>query len=337
MGRKLTYNEMDLVLKELQKDFVVFAPKRFLGKGRFSDTDLVNYAVINSFSEIEWKEKSVYSPKDIVFPINQTAFLFEKGEIHEPENFPEKDILIFLRTCDINGFDRLDGIFLNNGPYEDIYYQSARKKIKFALIECNVSYENCFCVSMNANVTDDHVFAVKFSDTNAYVSVKDLAYNRYFESAGKKFDYKPEFITVNETSVKLPDMKKISPEIFENPLWEEYDKRCIACGICNTSCVTCSCFTSKDISHSGNDSFERMRVWAGCHIDHFTDMAGGHSFRGKYGSRMRYKVMHKINDYKKRFGKHMCVGCGRCDDNCPEYISFSNSINKLNDLLEGEK
>ena len=30
----------------------------------------------------------------------------------------------------------------------------------------------------------------------------------------------------------------------------------------------------------------------------------------------------------------MCTGCGRCDDACPEYISFSNCINKLNKAME---
>lgn len=30
----------------------------------------------------------------------------------------------------------------------------------------------------------------------------------------------------------------------------------------------------------------------------------------------------------------MCVGCGRCDDACPEYISFSNCVNKLNDAMK---
>ncbi|MBO6282695.1 MAG: 4Fe-4S dicluster domain-containing protein, partial [Pseudobutyrivibrio sp.] len=45
--------------------------------------------------------------------------------------------------------------------------------------------------------------------------------------------------------------------------------------------------------------------------------------------RMRFKVMHKIHDFEKRFGYHMCVGCGRCDDVCPEYISYSNLVNRL--------
>ena len=79
---------------------------------------------------------------------------------------------------------------------------------------------------------------------------------------------------------------------------------------------------------------ERRRVWASCQVHGFTDMAGVHSFRQTNGQKMRFKVMHKIYDYKKRFGYHMCVGCGRCDDICPEYISFSNCINKLEKAMD---
>ena len=35
------------------------------------------------------------------------------------------------------------------------------------------------------------------------------------------------------------------------------------------------------------------------------------------------------SDFKKKFGYQMCVGCGRCDLVCPEYISFSECINKV--------
>ena len=52
---------------------------------------------------------------------------------------------------------------------------------------------------------------------------------------------------------------------------------------------------------------------------------------------MRYKVMHKIHDFNKRFGYQMCVGCGRCDDNCPQYISFSTTIDKINDFLKEDE
>jgi anaerobic sulfite reductase subunit A len=64
-------------------------------------------------------------------------------------------------------------------------------------------------------------------------------------------------------------------------------------------------------------------------VDGFADVAGGGSYRQKNGQRMRFKVFHKILDFKKRFGCHLCVGCGRCDAICPEYISFSHILNAL--------
>jgi anaerobic sulfite reductase subunit A len=51
---------------------------------------------------------------------------------------------------------------------------------------------------------------------------------------------------------------------------------------------------------------------------------------------MRFKVLHKIHDYRKRTGYDMCVGCGRCDMVCPEYISFSACINKVNDAVSAQ-
>ena len=100
-------------------------------------------------------------------------------------------------------------------------------------------------------------------------------------------------------------------------------------------CPTCTCTSTQDIFYSETENVgERRRVWASCHVQGFTDMAGGHSFRQRHGDRMRFKVMHKISDFKKRFGYNMCTGCGRCDDACPEYISFSNCINKLSAELK---
>ncbi|WP_274970841.1 4Fe-4S dicluster domain-containing protein, partial [Lachnoanaerobaculum orale] len=49
---------------------------------------------------------------------------------------------------------------------------------------------------------------------------------------------------------------------------------------------------------------------------------------------MRFKPIHKINAFRQRFGYNMCVGCGRCDTVCPEYISFSNIINKVTAKVE---
>ncbi|MGF7185868.1 anaerobic sulfite reductase subunit A [Desulfitispora alkaliphila] len=273
------------LLSKWKKKYKIYAPKRLEKRGRFSDTDLIRYGEIEAVEEIVWSEKSHFSPKEIVHPITQTLLYFTEDQYQE-SLVQDKKIMIFLRPCDINGFKRLDTIFLNNGPYPDYYYERLREKVKFVMIECKESFDNCFCVSMDANFSNDYNMAVRFNQENLYFHVKDD----------------------------------------------------VACGRCNVHCITCSCFTTQDITYDDNPKTgERRRIWASCHVDNFTTMAGGHEFREDYGSRMRFKTMHKIYDYKKRFGEHMCVGCGRCDDQCPEYISFSNCINKVHQVLKEEK
>lgn len=336
MGYSLDNREFNKILESLKKEYKIYAPKAFDKRGRFSDTDLVRYDEINNIDEIVWDRKSDFSPKEIVNPITQTLFYFTEDEYKE-SLVHDKKIIIFLRPCDINGMRRLDTIFLNNGANKDVYYERLREKVKFVMMECSESFLNCHCVSMKSNHTENYSIAVRFNGESVYCDIKDNEFESIFSQHGKEINFKPQYVTENKVLVEVPDVKDMPREIFNHEMWEEYSKRCIGCGRCNMACITCSCFTTYDIAYEENpDSGERRRVWAGCHIDKFTDMAGGHGFRNDLGSRMRFKTMHKIYDYKKRFDEHMCVGCGRCDDICPQYISFSNCINKLNKVVKEE-
>lgn len=336
MGLKMNFNDFNGILNKLSNNYKIYAPKNLERKGRFSDTDVIGYGEIESIEDIVFEEKSYFSPKEIIFPIRQTLFYFTEEEVKEPK-INEKNIVIFLRPCDINGIKRLDTIFLKNGPYEDVYYKRLREKVKFVMIECTEGFDSCYCVSMEANKTDNYSLAVRVKENEVFLDIKDEDLVDYFNGFGTEINFKPDYIKENKIQVTVPDQKKLTNEVFENEIWKEYSSRCIGCGRCNTSCITCSCFSMQDIYHDENKKVgERRRVWAGCHVDGFTDMAGGHSFREKNGDRMRFKTMHKINDFYRRFGFHMCVGCGRCDDVCPQYISFSKCINKLNKIIEGD-
>ena len=83
---------------------------------------------------------------------------------------------------------------------------------------------------------------------------------------------------------------------------------------------------------------ERRRVWSSCMLRDFTATAGGHRARSTPGANMRFKVLHKVYDYKARFGgeEHMCVGCGRCDRRCPKDISFYDAVCGFTQALEQE-
>lgn len=327
MGYKINKEDFDKVLQEISKEYKIFAPKVLKGKGTFSDTDSIKYSEIKNIDEIEFDKKSNFSYKEILIPITETLFYFNEDEWIEPKA-EEKGMIIFLRSCDINSLKRIDNIYLKNGA-EDPYYKRLREKAKFILIGCKKSFENCFCVSMGTNKTDEYDAYIKVEDNMVLFETKDEKLGKYIEDIKKEeTNIEIDFVEENDVKVNIPE--NLDLKVMNSSMWKEYSARCIACGRCNFVCPTCTCFTMQDIFYKDNKNVgERRRIWASCQVDGYTDMAGGHSFRLDKGQRMRFKVLHKVHDYKKRWGQHMCVGCGRCDDICPEYISFSNCINKL--------
>lgn len=332
MGIKLSTNSFNDALKKLGKEYRIYAPKVFEGKGSFSETDIVRYGEIEDINELVFDKKSAFSFKEAIMPITQTLFYFTEDKWQEPK-IDAKDILIFLRSCDLHGVKRLDDIYLNNGKV-DPYYNKLRKKTKFILMGCEKSFENCFCVSMGTNTTDQHDAYLKKEGSNVLFDTKDEKLLAYFTNKEQEIvNITPDFVSENEIKVNIPD--NLSLSISDSKMWEEYTQRCIACGRCNFVCPTCTCFSMQDIFNKDNPKTgERRRVWSSCQVDGYTDLAGGMQFRKTHGERMRFKVLHKIYDYKKRFGYHMCIGCGRCDDICPEYISFSTCVNKLENVMD---
>ena len=330
MGYKLNKRDINDIFEDLSKEYVIYAPKLFEGGGTYSDTNRVRYGEIKTIDDIVFDKKAEYSHKEVLLPISETLFFFTEDSIKEADA-RKKGAIIFLRSCDLHAIKRTDDIYLKNGQ-EDYYYKRLRENTKFILMGCEDSFENCFCVSMGTNKTSEYDAYIKVAGNDVYIDAKDEEFNKLV-STYEKTAIEPDFVINNNVSVSIPE--NLSLDIMKSEMWKEYSSRCIACGRCNFVCPTCTCFTMQDIFYTDNGKAgERRRVWASCHVDGFTNMAGGHSFRLDKGQRMRFKVLHKVHDYKKKWGYHMCVGCGRCDDICPEYISFSNCINKLKDGME---
>lgn len=332
MGYQLGKDNFNLLLNKLREEYLVFAPVCFEGEGTFSDTDSIRYKEISCIEEVVFDKKSTYSFKEVLLPVVQTLFYFTENETKISDT-REKKAIVFLRSCELHAVKRLDEMYLNNGG-EDFFYKRLRDRIKFVLIGCTESFENCFCVDMGSNISKNYSFSIDFINNNYFVNCQDNELKSYFkEFAKKELEVTPNYVTKNDVRVNIPE--NLSSEVIKSDMWSEYDSRCIACGRCNFVCPTCTCFTMQDIFYTDNGKVgERKRVWASCMVDGYTDVAGGESYRKKNGQRMRFKVLHKVLDYRKRTGYNMCVGCGRCDDICPEYISFSNCINKLQNAME---
>lgn len=325
MGYQLSKAKAKGIFQQWAKKYDIFAPVVMEGEGCFSDTDIIRYGKVSDLEEIEWKKKSDYSFKEVLLAINETLFYFTEDQTTIPKG-PEKDILIFLRSCDLHAVKRLDEIYLKNG-FEDFYYNRIRERARFVLMGCEATCESGFCVSMGTNQSDNYDAYIKVMDQDVLMDLKWNELENDMKDIAKT-EVMPDYVTENKEKVTLP--KKLSNESFTKEIWQEYGARCIGCGRCNFACPTCTCFTMQDIFYKDNAKVgERRRVWASCQVDGYTDMAGGHGYRKSQGDRMRFKVMHKIYDFEKRFGYPMCVGCGRCDDICPEYISYSNCVNRL--------
>ncbi|MBQ7536375.1 MAG: anaerobic sulfite reductase subunit AsrA [Stomatobaculum sp.] len=335
MGYVLTKDGFAEALRDLMRTYRVYAPVRKKGAGRFTDVDVVLYDEVQDASEIELEAKSDYASKEFLTPLSETLLYFTEQEVKEADLNP-KPVLVFGRSCDLHAVKRLDQIYLANGTAKDPFYQRRRDLVKFVLIGCPHSFENCFCVDMGANRTEDgYMFSVETADGMIRADVPDQEMDAVFAAHGTPEDVTPSYVTENEVHVRIPE--NVPLRIIKDSLWDEYTTRCINCGRCNYVCPTCTCYTMQDVFYTDNGKVgERRRVGASCMVDGYTNVAGGGQYRKTNGERMRFKVLHKISDFKKRFGYQMCVGCGRCDDVCPEYISFTNIINKVADAAEKE-
>lgn len=338
MGFKLTESGYSELIAELSGTYRIFAPVRKKGEGRFTDTDVVRYDFVSDASEIELEKKSDYPFREFLTPLSETLFYFTEEHVREA-GLLDQPVLIFLRSCDVNALARIDDIYLNNGKSEDWFYRRRRDLIHLVLIGCDHSFPNCFCVSMGSNRTfGGYDFSIEKRADGYYSDVKaDNLADVFRKAGGAELDVTPSYVTENKMKVRTPE-KPVDLSIYKDPLWDEYDSRCIGCGRCNFVCPTCTCYTMQDIFYTDNGKVgERRRVGSSCMVDGYTNVAGGGQYRRKHGERMRFKVLHKINDFKQKFGYNMCVGCGRCDDVCPEYISYANIVSKVTDAVEGKE
>lgn len=266
MGFHITDMQLNVLFQTWQTNYHIYAPRNFSGGGRFSDTDCIRYGKIEHADEIVFDKKSDYSFKEVLTPVSQTLFFFTEGQTKEAD-FPQKGAVIFLRSCDLYTLKRLDDMYLHNSP-ADYYYQHLRDNIKIVLMGCEHSFENCFCVSMETNVSTKYDMSIDRQPDGTYlVDCKDEAWVKQLVQAGcEQQEVIPAHVTENQVTVQVPE--NLTAEVAKSTMWEEYNSRCINCGRCNFVCPTCTCFTMQDLFYSENGKVgERRRIWASCMVD----------------------------------------------------------------------
>ena len=195
MGYKFSLSSINALLEDLSKEYLLFAPKRFEGQAPYSDLDSIRYGEVQSIEEMELDKKSHYSMKEVFYPISETLFYFTENTVTESEPRFQKEALVFLRSCDLHSVKRLDAIYLEN-KFADHYYKRLRDKIKFVLIGCPEAYENCFCVDMETNKSDDYSASIDRDGDVFYMDVRDEDLNGIFERhSEEKLHVEPSYVT----------------------------------------------------------------------------------------------------------------------------------------------
>ena len=287
MGFCVSRNQLQALLDSWQADYDVYAPRRLSGGGRLSDTDCIRYGKILRPEEIEFKEKSQYSFKEVLTPISQTLFFFAEGHTKEADG-PQKGAVIFLRSCDLHALKRLDDMYLHNGP-GDYYYHRLREHLKIVLMGCKHTYENCFCVSMGTNISGNYDLSIDSQPDGTYhLDCKEPIWEALLQSlGGAVIPVEPAHVTENQIQVKIPE--NLTARVGESSLWNQYNSRCIACGRCNFVCPTCTCFTMQDLYYSEN----------GKAVDLPQDIVA----RREYGKIALYKPEKKAETAETPFGE----------------------------------
>ena len=294
--------------------------------------------------------KTVKSPKDVFFPQSETLYTCNKEDNKlkiTPEKLVDSPFVVFgMKACDIKGIEVLDRVFLSDPV--DSFYAARRAHGTIVALACHEPEESCFC----------KVFGVDCTEPAADVAtwmIEGELYWKALTEKGEKLTEAVKSLLTDADEAKVEEEKSavkaiveklpysnlslegwngdVLTEKFNDELWNELYKPCLACGTCTFVCPTCQCYDIKDYN-TGN-GVQRYRCWDSCMYSDFTMMAHGNN-RNSQMQRFRQRFMHKLVYFPaNNDGMYSCVGCGRCVDKCPASLNIVKVIKAFSE--KGDK
>jgi len=288
---------------------------------------------------------TILPPKKYFMPQREKIQEFDKKAIRWTPvsgNGFEKLVIFGVHTCDLSGIQFLNRV-MGEDP-QDVNYLARMEKITLIGLECNDycdSYASCAVMKNHLPSGGYDLFFTEL-EGSFFVDVatpKGEAIVRgtgLFSDAGETEKKElaglraaKEKIFRDEVNVPNGKLKEVFNRSFQNEVWNDLDRRCVACGNCTNVCPTCYCFDIQDEMNLDLATGSRTRSWDSCQNEEFAKVAGGENFRKKRGLRQRHRYMRKFNYPVDRFQRYSCTGCGRCSRTCMAKISLKETINTL--------
>ncbi len=285
--------------------------------------------------------------KKFLYPSIQKLFTAyyknNKLEIEREEDTKTKYAFIGVRACEINSIEIQDIVFFG-GEFQNSKYKTLRKNSLIIAVNCSKAESNCFCTSMGTGPEvksgydillteilneNEHYFLIEIGSERGNEIVSEVNTRDSNEiDLERKHQVIQKTISQIQKHLDTENLKEILLKNFENPLWDEVAKRCLACGNCTMVCPTCFCMTVEDYTDLQKTKAERIQKWDSCFTLEYSYIHGG-SVRVSIGSRYRQWLTHKLASWHEQFGTSGCVGCGRCITWCPVGIDITEEATKI--------
>jgi ferredoxin len=332
----LPKEKLNEALAALTADFAVFLP---MGEG--DRKAFRQWEGGDSAESANLDGNTVSPPKDLLFPRSETLYSasLKTGEARRPDAGPEtagKTALFGARPCDARGIGNLDAAFLEKG-YVDRDYAERRENLTIIALACaTVPSPACFCDSVGgspAAAPEADVLLTEAKDATGWLAdfqtEKGAEIRRLWSGVAADANAKnlPKKAAAPSCALRADKPDGLAAKLsaaFEDEHWERLAEACIGCGCCTYVCPTCYCFDI-DQQKKGADA-ETFRCWDSCMFPGYTQMAGGHNPRWTKTQRLRNRYLHKLAYFDERYGKTLCVGCGRCVEKCPAGVDITKII-----------
>ncbi len=304
------------------------------------------FSDIQDTTSIELDVLTSRSAKEFLFPQSEPIVQFiqkkDSVELYDVEPRIRDTVIFGLRPCDAASFPILDHVF--SWDYEDKFYWKRRNATTLVAISCASPEESCFCTSVGLSPVSEEgsdLLLTPIDNEKYLVEIFSEKGQKLVDSSLTLFTQdssldKGAFEQATRAKFKRMEDLSQSSELlmknFENPLWGKLSCQCIGCGACAMVCPTCHCFDIVDEADSRGGI--RYKNWDCCSFALFTRHGAGHNPRDIQTKRCRQRYFHKLSYYKQKFGKILCVGCGRCARVCPvglDIYSVVSTVKKESD------